>query len=132
MKRGLFALLLILVASVGLLAQTPLYAPLLGENGSNATPNGTPQVFVTISSVDSPWGTDSKICVFIREWILKGVFIIIFLVFLLGVATISGAAFPEWRNYGSKMIMGSLGAVILYILGSSALRFFMGVSVCGL
>ena len=58
---------------------------------------------------------------------------LILLVFLTGVAIISGAAFPEWRNYGSKMVLGSIGAVILYLIGLPALKFLMGVNnVCGL
>ncbi|MEM4196866.1 MAG: hypothetical protein QXV64_01960, partial [Candidatus Anstonellaceae archaeon] len=56
----------------------------------------------------------------------------ILLVFILGVAVFSGAAFPEWRNYGVKMILGPLAAVVLYIIGISALNFFMGQPICGL
>ncbi|MEM3361704.1 MAG: hypothetical protein QXV83_04305 [Candidatus Anstonellaceae archaeon] len=82
--------------------------------------------------IDSPWNENSKICIFVREWILKGAFLFILLVFILGVAVFSGAAFPEWRNYGVKMILGPLAAVVLYILGISALNFFMGQPICGL
>jgi len=85
-----------------------------------------------VEFVDSPWAQNSKICVFVREWILKGMFLVVFLVFLAGVATISGAAFPQWRDYGSKMVLGSIGAMVLYILGMQALRFFMGTTMCGL
>jgi hypothetical protein len=85
-----------------------------------------------IEVIASPWEKDSKICIFMREWIQKGMFLVIWLVFLLGVATISGAAFPDWRNYGSKMILGSIGAMILYILGMQALKFFMGTNICDL
>ncbi|MFH0926979.1 MAG: hypothetical protein V1822_00165 [Candidatus Micrarchaeota archaeon] len=83
-------------------------------------------------TIDSPWTENSKICIFVREWVLKGMFLVVFLVFLTGIATISGAAFPQWRDYGSKMILGSLGAMVLYILGMQALRFFMETSICGL
>jgi hypothetical protein len=75
---------------------------------------------------------NGKICVFITDWILRAVFMVVLLVFLTGVAIISGAAFPEWRNYGSKMILGSIGAVFLYIIGIAALKFLMGMSLCGL
>lgn len=85
-----------------------------------------------VEVIQSPWAKDSKICIFMREWIQKGMFLVIWLVFLLGVATISGAAFPDWRNYGSKMILGSIGAMILYILGMQALKFFMGTNICDL
>ena len=84
------------------------------------------------STIESPWTENSKICIFVREWILKGMFLVVFLVFLTGVAVISGAAFPQWRDYGSKMVLGSLGAMVLYILGMQALRFFMGTTICGL
>lgn len=91
---------------------------------------------ITINSgsevMESPWTENSKICIFVREWVLKGMFLVVFLVFLAGVATISGAAFPQWRDYGSKMILGSLGAMVLYILGMQALKFFMGTTLCGL
>lgn len=84
------------------------------------------------STIDTPWHENSKICIFVREWVLKGMFMVVFLVFLTGVAVISGAAFPQWRDYGSKMILGSLGSMVLYILGMQALRFFMGTTICGL
>ena len=84
------------------------------------------------STMDSPWAENSKICIFVREWILKGMFLVVFLVFLTGVAVISGAAFPQWRDYGSKMVLGSIGSMVLYILGMQALRFFMGTTICGL
>jgi len=84
------------------------------------------------STMESPWTENSKICIFVREWILKGMFLVVFLVFLTGVAVISGAAFPQWRDYGSKMILGSIGAMVLYILGMQALKFFMGTTLCGL
>ena len=82
--------------------------------------------------MEDPWAAEGKICTFINVFIKTPVMIIIFLVFLLGVATISGAAFPQWRNYGSKMLLGSIGAAILYIVGMSALKFLTGVNVCGL
>ena len=83
--------------------------------------------------IQNPFDANSRVCVFVRDWILKAVFVIILLVFLTGVAIISGAAFPEWRNYGSKMVLGSIGAVILYLIGLPALKFLMGVNnVCGL
>ncbi|MFN3910305.1 MAG: hypothetical protein ACK4J0_03695 [Candidatus Anstonellaceae archaeon] len=104
----------------------------LGQNEQQ--PQNVSGVFTTISTenIDSPWAENSKICVFVREWILKGAFLFIILVFILGVATFSGAAFPEWRNYGVKMILGPIAAVILYIIGISALNFFMGGAICGL
>ncbi len=122
MKREAIIGLFLLALVAGLWAQD-----VIGNNTTNPTP-----VFSSVSSVDSPWTSDSKICVLVREYVLKTVFLIIFLIFLAGVATISGAAFPQWRNYGSQMIIGSIGAVILYIIGSSALRFLLGTSVCGL
>jgi len=84
------------------------------------------------NTIESPWTENSKICIFVREWVLKGMFLVVFLVFLTGIATISGAAFPQWRDYGSKMILGSLGSMVLYILGMQALKFFMGTTLCGL
>ena len=96
-----------------------------GQNTSVNLTTGSVQI-------DSPWAENSKVCILVREWILKGMFLVIFLVFIAGVATISGAAFPEWRNHGSKMIMGSLGAMILYIVGMQALKFLMGTTMCGL
>lgn len=86
----------------------------------------------TTTTVDSPFNADSRMCVFIREWILKAVFMVILLVFLLGIATFSGAAFPQWREKGGMMILGSVGAVILYLIGLPALKFLMGFTVCGL
>lgn len=97
----------------------------------NTTPNATLNA-TGESAIASPWERNSKVCIFLREWVLKGVFLVIILVFLTGVATISGAAFPEWRNYGSQMIVGSILAVILYTIGLPALSFFMGGTVCGL
>lgn len=83
--------------------------------------------------IANPFDANSRVCIFVRDWILKAVFVVIFLVFLTGVAIISGAAFPEWRNYGSKMVLGSIGAVILYLIGLPALKFLMGVNnLCGL
>src|SRR3989344_259919 len=115
-----FALVL-LAASLALFAQS-------NQTALNANLNITSGDSV----MESPWTENSKICIFVREWVLKGMFLVVFLVFLAGVATISGGAFPEWRDYGSKMILGSLGAMILYILGTQALRFFMGTTICGL
>lgn len=98
----------------------------------NSTMNASGIIVTGTQNIESPWSDNSKICVFVREWVLKGMFLVVLLVFLAGVATISGAAFPEWRNYGSKMILGSLGAMVLYIIGMQALKFFMGSSICGL
>jgi hypothetical protein len=99
----------------------------------NQTDSNTQLVVVSNSqTIDSPWAENSKICIFVREWILKGMFLVVLLVFLAGVATISGAAFPEWRDYGSKMVLGSIGSMVLYIIGMQALRFFMGTTICGL
>jgi hypothetical protein len=100
------------------------------QSSNNTTVNGI--VYAGTETIDSPWSDNSKICIFVREWVLKGMFLVVILVFLAGVATISGAAFPEWRNYGSKMIIGSIGAMVLYIIGMQALKFFMGASICGL
>ena len=98
----------------------------LGAN--NTTDNGSDVTYET-NPLSDPQG---KICVFITDWILRAVFMIVLLVFITGIAIISGAAFPEWRNYGSKMILGSIGAVVLYIIGIAALKFLMGMSLCGL
>ncbi|MCX8163607.1 MAG: hypothetical protein N3D10_03590 [Candidatus Micrarchaeota archaeon] len=94
--------------------------------------NATGVIVVSPENIESPWAENSKICVFVREWVLKGAFLFIILVFIAGVATFSGAAFAEWRNYGVKMILGPIAAVILYIIGISALNFFMGGPICGL
>lgn len=82
--------------------------------------------------IESPWAEGSKICIFLKEWILKGVFAVIFLMFILGIAIMSGAAFPQWREKGGLMILGSVGAVILYYIGLPVLKLFMGSTVCGL
>jgi len=97
-----------------------------------AAENSTGTMFDGDNTMLSPWADDGKICFFVREWVQKGMFLVILLVFLTGVATISGAAFPEWRDYGSKMILGALGSMVLYILGLGALNLFMGVKICGL
>ncbi len=83
--------------------------------------------------VDDPFAADSRVCILISNWILKLVFVVILLAFLLGVAVISFGVFPEWRDHGSKLIIGSIGAVVLYLIGLPALKFLMGVSsICGL
>lgn len=123
MKTFMSFLAIFLMFSPVLLAQS---------NDTINVTNVTGVVLTGTENIESPWTENSKICVFVREWILKGMFLVVLLVFLAGVATISGAAFPEWRNYGSKMIIGSLGSMVLYIIGMQALRFFMGTSVCGL
>ena len=125
-----------MVLSVLALMAAVCLSPLVFAQDANTSLD----VNVTISGttndttlIQSPFDANSRVCIFVREWILKAVFIIILLVFLTGVAVISGAAFPEWRNYGSRMILGSLGAVILYLIGLPALKFLMGVnSLCGL
>ena len=96
-----------------------------------AEENATNTTNATTLTID-PWAKEGKVCTFINVFIKTPVFIIIFLVFLLGVATISGAAFPQWRNYGSKMVLGSIGAALLYIIGMAALRFLTDSNVCGL
>ena len=97
--------------------------------GTNSTVDDSSNVTYETNPLSDPHG---KICIFITDWILRAVFMVVLLVFICGVAIISGAAFPEWRNYGSKMILGSLGAVVLYIIGIAALKFLMGMSLCGL
>ena len=120
-----------------ILAALMMAPPALAQEAINIT-SDNPSLNAsagTISTTEivSPFSNDSRVCIFIREWILKSVFIVILLVFLLGVAVMSGAAFPDWRDQGSKMILGSLGAVILYLIGLPALKFLMGVSsLCGL
>jgi hypothetical protein len=106
------------------------YAQTDQTNSTNSNISVNLQVYT--QQIESPWAENSKICIFVREWILKGAFLFIMLVFILGVAVFSGAAFPEWRNYGTKMILGPIAAVILYVIGISALNFFMGYSICGL
>ena len=118
-----------------LFALTILCVPMsvFAQEDVNQTDSNTQLVVVSNSqTIDSPWAENSKICIFVREWILKGLFLVVLLVFLAGVATISGAAFPEWRDYGSKMVLGSIGSMVLYIIGMQALRFFMGTTICGL
>lgn len=99
-----------------------------GANNSSLTASIDNTVYEQ-NPLSDPHG---KICTFITDWILRAVFMVVLLVFLTGVAIISGAAFPEWRNYGSKMILGSIGAVFLYIIGIAALKYLMGMSLCGL
>lgn len=85
------------------------------------------------NTIDDPFAADSRVCIFITQWILKLVFVVILLAFLLGVAIISFGVFPEWRDHGSKLIIGSIGAVVLYLIGLPALKFLMGVkTICGL
>ncbi|MFA5108842.1 MAG: hypothetical protein WC492_04925 [Candidatus Micrarchaeia archaeon] len=114
------------------LAAMLLILPSLMAQAQNNTANTTIMLTTGSGQFDSPWSENSKVCIFVREWVLKGMFLIVLLVFLTGVAAISGAAFPEWRNYGSKMIMGSIAAMVLYIIGMQALKFFMGTTICGL
>jgi len=86
----------------------------------------------TAIEITDPFSPGTRLCIFVREWILKGVFLVVFLVFLVGIATFSGAAFPQWREKGGMMILGAIGAVILYLIGMPSLKFLMGISVCGL
>ncbi|MFH1306037.1 MAG: hypothetical protein ABIH83_00065 [Candidatus Micrarchaeota archaeon] len=113
------------------MAMLLMLSSILIAQDANAT-NTTGVVFTGADEIDSPWAESSKICIFVREWVLKGMFLVVLLVFLGGVATISGAAFPEWRNYGAKMVLGPIVAMVLYVLGTQALRFFMGTTICGI
>lgn len=110
-----------------------MLVPVAGAQEANATATNLTVIPTGALEIETPYAADSRICIFIREWILKTVFVVILLVFLLGVAVMSGAAFPEWRDHGSKMILGAVGAVILYLLGLPALKFLMGVqTLCGM
>lgn len=120
-------LVLSVLAMVAVVCLSPaLFAQGVDNSSVTATIDNT---VYTQNPLSDPNG---KICVFITDWILRAVFMVVLLVFITGVAIISGAAFPEWRNYGSKMILGSIGAVFLYIIGIAALKFLMGMSLCGL
>ncbi|MCL6089309.1 MAG: hypothetical protein M1530_04085 [Candidatus Marsarchaeota archaeon] len=116
-----------------LLAATMLL-PLATAQETNVTVDLTQGSNATGSVVvDDPFAADSRVCILISNWILKLVFVVILLAFLLGVAVISFGVFPEWRDHGSKLIIGSIGAVVLYLIGLPALKFLMGVSsICGL
>ncbi len=120
----------IILSVMALMAAVLLAPAVFAQAEVNATVN------ISASNdtlIQNPFDANSRVCVFVKDWILKAVFVVILLVFLTGVAIISGAAFPEWRNYGSKMVLGSIGAVILYLIGLPALKFLMGVNnVCGL
>jgi len=125
----------IIILSVLALAALLLTPAMFAQEAINITEVNVTTALTGANSTEitSPFSNDSRVCIFIREWILKSVFIVILLVFLLGVAVMSGAAFPEWRDSGSKMILGAVGAVILYLIGLPALKFLMGVSsLCGL
>ena len=125
----------LILFSLVILGALMLAPPVFAQEAINVTDvNVTTNLTgTTTTEIDSPFANDSRVCIFIREWILKSVFVVILLVFLLGVAVMAGAAFPDWRDHGSKMILGALGAVILYLIGLPALKFLMGVSsLCGL
>jgi hypothetical protein len=117
--RGILLLMLIVSAA------TIAFSEDLINDTSNATTVNATNV------VESPWTQDSKICIFLREWILKGAFLVILMMFILGVAIFSGAAFPQWREKGGMMILGAIAAVILYNIGLPVLKLFMGGTVCG-
>ncbi len=120
-----------ILSFLALMAMVLLAPAVFSQQEVNVTVNLTTSNDTTL--IQNPFDANSRVCIFVRDWILRAVFVIIFLVFLTGVAIISGAAFPEWRNYGSKMVLGSIGAVILYLIGLPALKFLMGVpNVCGL
>jgi hypothetical protein len=115
------------------LAALMLVPALFAQEFINTTTVNVTTNLTATTTIDSPFADNSRVCIFIKEWVLKSVFIVILLVFLLGVAVMAGAAFPDWRDHGSKMILGSLGAVVLYLIGLPALKFLMGVSgLCGL
>lgn len=120
MRLPVFLMLALIVGASAIYAEDLI--------GTANTTNTT----LTDNTINSPWDASSKPCIFLREWILKGVFAVIFLVFVLGVAVMSGAAFPNWREKGGMMILCSIGAAILYVIGVPALKFLMGYSVCGL
>ncbi len=132
MKRTLFLVFLGLVLVAGLFAQGANDTVFLNQNDTPSLNDASASANTTAVTMNDPWAKDGKICTFINVYIKTPVMIILFLVFLLGVATISGAAFPQWRNYGSKMLLGSIGAAVLYIVGMSALQFLTGLNVCGL
>ncbi len=126
MSRWMVFPILALILAVSL---TPVaFAQEVNNTTINASGDSSSVTYETNPLSDK----NGKICVFITDWVLRAVFMVVLLVFICGVAIISGAAFPEWRNYGSKMILGSLGAVVLYIIGIAALKFLMGMSLCGL
>lgn len=125
----------LILFSIIVLAALTMTSMLAAQEAINTTEVNVTTGLTTTNSTEitSPFSNDSRVCIFIREWILKSVFIVILLVFLLGVAVMSGAAFPDWRDHGSKMILGAVGSVILYLIGLPALKFLMGVSsLCGL
>lgn len=110
-----------------------LFTLLCAQDIINETSNSSGgMVTVTTTSIASPWTPDSIICQFVVEYVRTPVFLILFVILIAGVAVISGAAFPQWRNYGAQMVLGPIAAAILYIVGTSALRFLLGTSVCGL
>ncbi|VVB57550.1 Uncharacterised protein [uncultured archaeon] len=116
-----FMLILILTATI---------APLLMAQEVNVTLNLTSADNGTTAI--NPWAADGRLCGFINTFIKTPVFVVIFLAFLLGIAIVSFGAFPEWRDHGSKLILGSVGAAVLYILGTFALRYLLQTSICGL
>ena len=116
MRAQIMLLLLICTAAFAFAEE------LIGNDTSNNTQ------YVTSPFADP----NSTICIFLKEWVLKGVFAVIFLMFILGIAIMSGAAFPQWREKGGMMILGSVGAVILYYIGIPVLKLFMGSTICGL
>ncbi len=104
-------------------------APLVLAQNDSYSLNQTADTSVTV--ID-PWAANGRLCGFINTFIKTPVFVVIFLAFLLGIAIVSFGAFPEWRDHGSKLILGSVGAAVLYILGSFALRYLLQTSICGL
>lgn len=127
MQRHAYFMFLLLAAT--------LLLPLGLAQETNVTVDLTQGANTTGSTVvvEDPFAANSRVCIFISQWILKLVFVVILLAFLLGVAIISFGVFPEWRDHGSKLIIGSIGAVVLYLIGLPALKFLMGVgSICGL
>ena len=122
-SRARFMLMFILAATLAplLLAQTNYtQGYTLNQTADNST------------TVIDPWAPSGRLCGFINTFIKTPVFVVIFLAFLLGIAIVSFGAFPEWRDHGSKLILGSVGAAVLYILGSFALRYLLQTSICGL
>ena len=127
MQRRAYFMFMLLAAAMLL--------PLTLAQETNVTVDLTQGTNTTGSTVgvEDPFAADSRVCILISNWILKLVFVVILLAFLLGVAVISFGVFPEWRDHGSKLIIGSIGAVVLYLIGLPALKFLMGVSsICGL
>ena len=109
-------------------------APLLLAQDTNYTPDAYTlnQSVDNSTTVIDPWAANGRLCGFINTFIKTPVFVVIFLALLLGIAIVSFGAFPEWRDHGSKLILGSVGAAVLYILGSFALRYLLQASICGL